>query len=112
MPLMTQEARALEMVARFGSIRNAAEHMNAAPSAVNRQIRNLAARVTEDLWPGFKARAMAACQAPFRAIARDPADGPVADCESRLPGAVACLMDDFEACIAHSAMPVTHRRAM
>ena len=43
MPLMTQGARALEMVARFGSIRNAAEHMNAAPSAVNRQILNLEA---------------------------------------------------------------------
>ncbi|KQU75841.1 LysR family transcriptional regulator [Aminobacter aganoensis] len=41
MPLITQGAKALEMVARFGSIRKAAEQMNATPSAVNRQILNL-----------------------------------------------------------------------
>ncbi len=41
MPLITQAARALEMVARFGSIRRAAEQINAAPSAVNRQVLNL-----------------------------------------------------------------------
>jgi DNA-binding transcriptional LysR family regulator len=43
MPLITQAARAFEMVARFGSIRRAAERINAAPSAVNRQILNLEA---------------------------------------------------------------------
>lgn len=41
MPLITQGAKALEMVARYGSIRKAAEQMNATPSAVNRQILNL-----------------------------------------------------------------------
>lgn len=41
MPLITQGANALEMVARYGSIRKAAERMNATPSAVNRQILNL-----------------------------------------------------------------------
>lgn len=41
MPLITQSARAFEMVARSGSIRRAAERINAAPSAVNRQILNL-----------------------------------------------------------------------
>lgn len=43
MPLITQAARALEMVARYGSIRRAAERINAAPSAINRQILNLEA---------------------------------------------------------------------
>jgi Transposase, Mutator family len=33
---------------------------------------------------------------------------PVAD----LPSAVACLDDDFEACIAHLRFPLVHRRAM
>ena len=33
------------------------------------------------------------------------------DYESSLPSAVACFMDDFEACIAHLRLPVTHRRA-
>ena len=41
MPLITTAAIALEMVARHGSIRKAAERMNATPSALNRQILNL-----------------------------------------------------------------------
>ncbi len=48
-------------------------------------MRNLAAKVPEDLWPDFKARARAAYQAPSRAIARDLADGLVADYEKELP---------------------------
>ena len=76
------------------------------------RMRNLAAKVPEDLWPEFKARATAAYQAPSRAIARDLASGLVKDYETALPSAVACFQDDFEACIAHLRMPVTHRRAI
>ena len=36
----------------------------------------------------------------------------VADFERNLPSAMTCFMDDFEACIAHLRMPVTHRRAI
>ncbi|WP_292385443.1 transposase [Mesorhizobium sp.] len=74
--------------------------------------RNLAAKVPEDRWPEFKARATAAYQAPSRAIARDLAAGLVKDYEAELPSAVACFMDDFEAAIAHLKMPITHRRAI
>jgi transposase-like protein len=76
------------------------------------RMRNLAAKVPEDLWPDFKARAVAAYQAPSRAIARELAAGLVADYDKQLPSAVACFMGDFEACIAHLRMPVTHRRAI
>ena len=76
------------------------------------RMRNLAAKVPEDLWPEFKARATAAYQAPSRAIARDLASGLVADYEAELPSATACFMDDFEACITHLRMPITHRRAI
>jgi putative transposase len=76
------------------------------------RMRNLAAKVPEDLWPELKARATAAYQAPSRAIARELAEGLVADYDAELPSAVACFMDDFEACIAHLRMPVTHRRAI
>ena len=76
------------------------------------RMRNLAAKVPEDLWPEFKARATAAYQAPSRAIARDLAAGLVANYEAELPSATACFMDDFEACIAHLRMPITHRRAI
>jgi transposase-like protein len=76
------------------------------------RMRNLAAKVPEDLWPEFKARATAAYQAPSRAIARELAAGLVKDYETDLPTAVACFMDDFEAAIAHLRMPITHRRAI
>jgi transposase-like protein len=76
------------------------------------RMRNLAAKVPEDIWPEVKARITAAYQAPSRAIARDLAKGVVADFENDLPTAIACFMDDFEACIAHLRMPVTHRRAI
>lgn len=75
------------------------------------RMRNLAAKVPEDLWPEFKARATAAYQAPSRKIARELAEGVVADHGAELANAVGCFMDDFEACIAHLRLPITHRRA-
>ncbi|MEI3851214.1 MULTISPECIES: LysR family transcriptional regulator [Ensifer] len=50
MPLITQAAKVLEMVARYGSIRRAAERVNSAPSAVNRQILNLEAELGTQLF--------------------------------------------------------------
>jgi transposase-like protein len=75
------------------------------------RMRNLAAKVPEDIWPEFKVRATASYQAPSRAIARDLARGVVAEYEADFPSAVACFMDDFEACIAHLRLPIEHRRA-
>jgi putative transposase len=75
------------------------------------RMRNLAAKVPEDRWPEVKARIQACYQAPSRAIARDLARGVVADYGRDLPSAVACFEDDFEACIAHLRLLVTHRRA-
>jgi len=75
------------------------------------RMRNLAAKLPEDVWPEFKTRATASYQAPSRAIARDLAAGVVADYEADYPGAVTCFMDDFEACIAHLRLPIAHRRA-
>ena len=43
MPLLASAARYFDEVARQGSVRRAAERLNAAPSAVNRQIINLEA---------------------------------------------------------------------
>src|SRR6187200_1072922 len=76
------------------------------------RMRNLAAKVPEDIWPDFKARVQAAYQAPSRAIARELAAGIVADYGREQERGVACFMDDFEACIAHLRFPVTHRRAI
>ena len=49
-------------------------------------------------------------QAPSRAIARQLAAGLRADYANVLPSALACFEDDFEPCIAHLRLPVTHRR--
>jgi len=75
------------------------------------RMRNLAVKVPADLWPEFKARVTACYQAPSRAIARDLAQGVRSDYAGWVPSAVACFEDDFEACIAHLRLPVTHRRA-
>ena len=45
-----------------------------------------------------------------RAIARQLATGIRADYANVLPSALACFEDDFESCIAHLRLPVTHRR--
>ena len=74
------------------------------------RMRNLAAKVSADPWPEFKARVTACYQAPSRAIARQLAAGIRADYANPLPSALACFEDDFEACIAHLRLPVTHRR--
>ena len=76
------------------------------------RMRDLAAKVPRDHWPEFRARAIAAYQAPSGAVARDLASEVVADFERELPNAVACFMDDFDACIEYLRMPVTHRRAI
>jgi hypothetical protein len=76
------------------------------------RMRNLAAKLPEDVWPEFKVRAQAAYQAPSRAIARELAAGVIADYGRKYDNAVACFMDDFEAYIAHLRFPVTHRRAI
>jgi putative transposase len=56
------------------------------------RMRNLAAKVPQGLWPEFKARATAAYQAPSGKIARELADGIVADYGTELANAVGCFM--------------------
>ena len=75
------------------------------------RMRNPAVKAPADLWPEFKARVTACYRAPSRAIARGLALGLRADYAATVPGAAACFEDDFEACIAHLRLPVTHRRA-
>jgi putative transposase len=76
------------------------------------KMRNLLSKVPEDLWPQFKACAQACYQAASPALARLLRDEIVADYGKELPSAVACLQDDFEACIAHLKFPLAHRRAI
>ena len=76
------------------------------------KMRNLESKVPENVWPEFKARAAACYQAASPALARLLKDDIVATYGRDLPSAVACLEDDFEACIAHLSCPLGHRRAI
>jgi putative transposase len=76
------------------------------------KMRNLLSKVPEDAWPEFKARAQACYQAASPTLARLLRDDIVATYGRDLPSAVACLDDDFEACIAHLRFPLAHRRAI
>jgi putative transposase len=76
------------------------------------KMRNLQSKVPEDVWPELKARAAACYQAASPALARLLRDDIAATYTRDLPSAVACLDDDFEACIAHLRFPLGHRRAI
>ena len=76
------------------------------------KMRNLASKVPEDVWPEFKARAAACYRAASPALARLLRDDIRTTYGGELPSAVACLEDDFEACIAHLRFPLGHRRAI
>ena len=105
------EDLAIEMLARGLSVRDIEDAFKLWEDYPHR-MRNLAAKVPEDVWPDFKARVQAAYQALSRAIARELAAGIVADYGREQERGVAYFMDDFEACIAHLRFPVTHRRAI
>lgn len=76
------------------------------------KMRNLQSKLPEDQWPEFKARATACYQAASPALARMLKDDIVATYGRDLPSAVACLQDDFEACITYLRFPLGHRRAI
>jgi transposase-like protein len=76
------------------------------------KMRNLESKVPQDIWLEFKARAAGCYQAASPALARLLRDDIVATYAKELPSAVACLQDDFEACIAHLRFPLGHRRVI
>jgi len=76
------------------------------------KMRNIMARVPEHLAREVKARVQECYQASSRAVARDLAERFNAEFGDELAGAVKCFEDDFEACIAHLAVPLTHRKAV
>jgi putative transposase len=76
------------------------------------KMRNLQSKVPEDVWPEFKARASACYQAASPALALLLRDDIAATYATDLPAAMACLDDDFEACITQLKFPLAHRRAI
>ena len=77
------------------------------------KMRNLQVKVTdEQIWPQLKAEASSVYQAANAETARLLRDGFVKRWQKKFPTAVACFEEDFEACVAHLAFPVTHRKAI
>jgi putative transposase len=81
------------------------------PALLCPQAAQPAEQVPEDQWPEFKTRAPACYQAASPALARMLRDV-AATYSAALPSALACLQDDFEACIAHLRFPLAHRRSI
>ena len=76
------------------------------------KMRNLASKLPDDIRVEFEQAARASYQAPSKAMARALREDLVERFEKRLPTAVRCFQEDFEACIAHLDCPPAHRRSI
>jgi len=74
--------------------------------------RNLQSKMPEDQWPEFKARASACYHAASPVLARMLRDDLAVTYGAAVPSALACLQDDFEACIVRLRFPLAHRRSI
>lgn len=74
------------------------------------KIRNLQSKVPEEVWREVKGAAVAAYQAGSPQVAQMLKDDFVARYERDYPSATSCFLDDFDACIAHLQLPISHRR--
>jgi putative transposase len=75
------------------------------------KIRNLQSKVPEEIWRELKGAALAAYQAGSPKLAQMAKEDFVARYERDYPSATSCFLDDFDACIAHLQLPISHRRA-
>ena len=82
------------------------------PALPGAQNEKSAKRGAEDVWPEFRARAAACYQAAWPVLVRLLRADTATRYGKNLLSAVACLDDDFEACIAHLRFPVGDRRVI
>jgi transposase-like protein len=73
------------------------------------RMRNISVKLAEEVREAFKAAARAAYHAPSLEMAGVLRDDLVLKYERSCPTAVACFLDDFEACVAHLRCPPGHR---
>ena len=74
------------------------------------KMRNLEAKVPAEVWRELKGAAYAAYQAGSPKLAAMAKEDFVAQYERDYPSATKCFLDDFEACVAHLQLPISHRR--
>jgi len=76
------------------------------------KMRNIAAKLPEDIEAEFKQAARAAYQAPSPAMAQALKEDLVSRFEKQAPSAVRCFLEDFDACVAHLKCPPRHRKVI
>lgn len=76
------------------------------------KMRNLQSKVPEPTWPEFKEHVNACYHAPTREVAEVLKDTIVQEYEDQLPSAIACFLEDFDACVVHLKYPLAHRKAI
>lgn len=74
--------------------------------------RNLQSKVKPELWKEFEAEVNACYQAPNLETARMLKEPLVSKWQKVAASAVACFLDDFDACIAQLRFPIGHRVAI
>jgi transposase-like protein len=74
------------------------------------KMRNLEAKVPGEMWREIKGAAYAAYQAGSPKLAAMAKEDFVAQYEADYPSATKCFLDDFDACVAHLQLPISHRR--
>ncbi|MFN3564505.1 MAG: transposase [Burkholderiaceae bacterium] len=94
-----------------GEIEFAVPQLAAMAEPFRSKIRNLQSKVPEEVWRELKGSALAADQAGSPKLAQMAKEDFVTRYEREYPSATACFLDDFDACIAHLQLPISHRRA-
>jgi len=74
------------------------------------RVRNIVSKLPEAACVEVKQAALAAYQAPSVAMAEKLRDDLVERYQAEYPSAVACFLDDFDACVAQLRCPPAHRR--
>ena len=74
------------------------------------KMRNLEAKVPAEMGRELKGAAYAAYQAGSPKLALMAKEAFVTQYEREYPSATECFLDDFEACVAHLLLPMSHRR--
>jgi putative transposase len=74
------------------------------------KMRNLEGKVPAEMWRELKGAAYAAYQAGSPKLATMARQDFVMQYERDYPSATKCFLDDFEACVAHLQLPISHRR--
>jgi transposase-like protein len=72
------------------------------------RMRNISAKIADDVRGAFKAAAQAAYNAPSQEMASVLRDDLVMKYERSCPSAVRCFLEDFDACVAHLRCPPRH----